>query len=398
MKKIILANGLTILFSDRNVRTKYNPADFMLSLTFCGGHITEPKLGLASLYEKIVTNTDPSLSSFCGGDITSFYAVGQSSNLEVRLRSLYLSCVVPRLFDDHIKNAASEIILHTQELALMPERQTKLAYKHTAFGQDNVVWDMDKYIQAIKSLTAQDVRSYITEHLVAKNMVLCFTGPQTLFDQALKLMRKHLGEIHSGSKKVPRKLLYTGGYQIIPNAGETNIAMFGWRLSHSVNFAELNILMSMLSSRLERKFSEAGIVANPIVKIAGYFGFRTLRISINCINTARFHEAMDIVCSNVRRLTNEFASDRRMEMSRNRAMTERLALPNDRLPRSIEAAWMLMRKGKEYNNNDCIDAMWQITCSDIRDTARLIFAERLTCVICTDIECPSYQDFTLKMK
>ena len=64
MKKI-LNNGLTIVCKDVN---KFEE----VSLTFKCGHINEPLVGIASVYEKIVASNSPKLGSILGGSMTSF--------------------------------------------------------------------------------------------------------------------------------------------------------------------------------------------------------------------------------------------------------------------------------------------------------------------------------------
>ena len=107
-------------------------------------------------------------------------------------------------------------------------------------------------------------------------------------------------------------------------------------------------MMSMLSGRLERSLAEAGLVAEAVVKIAGYFGLRTLRIAVSCdadsVSAENgkkrnvLQECIDVVSKNVKRLQTSIASDRRMETSRQRAMAERLGISNEALPRSVEVA------------------------------------------------------------
>lgn len=401
MKKIILNNGLTLVCCEKNVRK--SGYDYLLSVTFGGGHITEPRLGVASLYEKLVTSTDGTLRSFCGGDITSLYTGGKEENLGNEVRKLFLNCRKPRLGIIPVSAAIKDIVKHTEELAPLPERQTKLAYKHTAFSQDNVVWDTEAYIREISTLTAADVREYIAQHLVGANTVIGFTGPARMFDQVRELVEEYFGELPVGEKKHRKDLLYTGGYQTISSNGTTNIAMFGWDLVRETNFSKVNVLMSLLSARLERDMASAKIAANPIVKIAGYYGFRTLRVSISCAKDADFKKAINIVCKNVARLRDaNFVSnasiDAEVEMARNRAMTERLALPDDRLPRSIEAAWLMLGRGKDYNNNACIDGMWIVDAYDVRDTAQVVFAQKLTAVLYTSTDCPSAEELFAQMQ
>ena len=135
----------------------------------------------------------------------------------------------------------------------------------------------------------------------------------------------------------------------------------------------------MLSARLERALAPLSVAAE--IKIAGYFGYRTLRICVSCICQDNFAKAIDIVCENVRRATYDDASDRRLETSKQRAMSERLAISNEALPHSVQAAWLLLKRGIEYDNNKCIANIWRTTAEDVRDKALDIFTSEMTCVI-----------------
>lgn len=373
MKKI-LANGVTL------VGHASNEAGFEVSLTFGGGHQTEPKLGLAATYENIVSRqARGELQAVYGGNITSFITSGNKNQLNKKLNELWLACVHPTIDDYEVELATSDIVQHTYDLAGVPMRQCKLAYKHTAFGQDKVVWDTSEYMKKVSELTAEDVQGYIDRALVGKNIILSFVGSEIGFAKFEKLAEKLFGSLPAGERTPLKNYLYTGGYQEIKGNGMLNVAMFGWNVSRSGNFAETNVLMSMLSARLER--SLAPLAVSTEVKIAGYFGFRTLRICVSCVNNENFAKAVDIVCDNVRRITYDDASDRRLETSKQRAMSERLAISNEALPRSVQAAWLLLKRGIEYDNNKCIANIWRTTAGDVRDKALDIFTSEMTCVI-----------------
>lgn len=373
MKKT-LANGVTL------VGHVINESGFEVSLTFGGGHQTEQKLGLAATYENIVSRqARGELQAVYGGNITSFTTAGTNSQLGKKLNELWLACVHPTIDDYEVELATSDIVQHTYDLAGVPMRQCKLAYKHTAFGQDKVVWDTAEYMKKVSALTADDVQAYIDKALVGKNIILSFVGSEIGFAKFEKLAAKLFGNLPAGEKTPLKNYLYTGGYQEIAGNGTLNVAMFGWDVSRSGNFAETNVLMSMLSARLERALAPLSVTTE--VKIAGYFGFRTLRICISCISQENFAKAIDIVCENVRRITYDDASDRRLETSKQRAMSERLAISNEALPHSVQAAWLLLKRGIEYDNNKCIANIWRTTAEDVRDKALDIFTSEMTCVI-----------------
>lgn len=374
MKKIVLNNGITILSVENN------KCGFEVSLTFKCGHQNEPKLGLAALYENIVLRqAGGGLSAVYGGNLTSFQTGGPMNALSKHVNELWLCCLHPTIDADTVKIAIDDIVQHTVDLATVPLRQTKLAYKHTAFSQNDVVWDTAEYISKVSSLTADDVKEYIDNSFVGSNLVIGYSGSESGFEKLVKLIDKLFGTLPAGKPSAVKKLLYTGGYQEIPGNGTVQIAMFGWDISRSGNFAETNVLMSMLSARLERAL--APLATESQVKIAGYFGFRTLRISVACYNRKNFDKVLDEVCHQVHRLRNEQASDRRLETSKQRAMAERLAISNELLPRSVHAAYLFLKRGIDYDNNRCVENISRTDAYDVKDKACDIFTPEMTCVI-----------------
>lgn len=376
MKKV-LENGVTLVFQERN------ESGFELSLTFGGGHQTEPKLGLAAVYEHIVrtqtSSQTPWLQAVYGGNITSFTTSGSASQLSKLMNLMFQSCVHPVVDEYELDMATSDIVQHTWDLSSVPMRQCKLAYKHTAFSQDKVVWNTDEYIKKVQELTTEDVQAYIDQALVGKNIILSFVGAEKHFDKFEKLAEKLFGTLPAGKKTPLKNYFYTGGYQEIAGNGSLSVAMFGWDVSRTGNFAETNVLMSMLSARLERSLSPLAVTCE--VKIAGYFGFRTMRICVSSTDPENFAKAVDIVCHNVKRAAFEDASNRRLETSKQRAMSERLAISNEALPRSVQAAWLLLKRGIEYDNQKCLDNIWRTDAEDVRDKALSIFTSKMTTVI-----------------
>ncbi|MBO6281113.1 MAG: insulinase family protein [Alphaproteobacteria bacterium] len=388
MLKKVLENGITLVCCESN------GSGFEVSLTIKSGHQNEPKLGLAALYENIVaTQAQGGISAVCGGNITSFFTGGSMSELSKKLNLLWHLCSNPVVCADTVTESINDIVLHTVDLAGVPMRQTKLAYKHTAFSQDKVVWNTDEYIKRVSSLMPDDVNDYIKTCYVGKNLIIGYSGPESSFERVEKLVSQLFGKLPEGKRSPGNNLLYTGGYQEIPGNGTIQIAMFGWDISRLSNFAETNVLMSMLSARLERALMP--LKAASEVKIAGYFGYRTLRICVSCMQRSNFKKAVDVVCENVRRITHEDASDRRVETSRQRAMTERLAISNEALPQSVHAAWLQLRRGIDYDNDRCIRNIWRTTAADVRDKALDIFTKKMTCVVYGAHE--SYDDLLAKM-
>ena len=391
MKKI-LNNGLTIVCKNSN---KFEE----VSLTFKCGHVNEPKVGIAAVYEKIVTNNSSALGSILGGSMTSFVISNQPGKLisiEEAVKALYDGCVKVSVKKQVLIAAVNDIVKHTEDMAPLPERQVKLAYKHTAFGNSNL-WKTDEYIDKISELKVKDVKDYIASNFVGHNLVIGYCGPEKNLDIFVAAVEKHFGALPKGSKNVDCSLVYTGGFQVIEGGGIKQVARFGWNLPKEYNTAETNILMSMLAGRLERSIARANIAADTVVKIAGYFGLRTLCVTLTSFGKADFDAGVDIVLANIKRLQASLASDRRMETTRARAASERLGVSNEALPKSVVIAWALLGRNIDYDVDSVISNLYNVTARDVQDAAREIFSKEPTVVLYTNKPYPSFEEIKKAM-
>ena len=376
MKKI-LNNGLTIVCKDVN---KFEE----VSLTFKCGHINEPLVGIAGVYEKIVASNSPKLGSILGGSMTSFVLRNTDgvNTISKAIKALFKGCVKIPVTQISLASAVADIVKHTEDLAPLPERQVKLAYKHTAFG-NSTLWQTDEYLEKLEELTTKDVAKYIEDNFVGGNIVISYCGPEEDIDEVADVVEKYFGKLPAGNKNADCNLSYTGGFQFIQGEGNSRVARFGWYLPKEYNTAETNILMSMLAGRLERSTAEAKIEADTTVKIAGYFGLRTLCITLKCFGKRNFDTAVNIVLENIKRLQTSEASDRRMETTRSRAAIERLCISNEALPRSVEAAWALLGRNIDYDVDSIISNLYNVTAHDVKIAAREIFSQKPTVVFYT---------------
>ena len=382
MKKI-LANGVTIVCK--------NACEFKeVSLTFKSGHANEPKVGIAGVYEKLVTSNTHGTGSVFGGSMTSFivYNANGTSTLSKAVKALFSGCVKVPVTLKALTEVIKDVIQHTEDLAPLPERQVKLAYKHTAFGNSKL-WSTDEYIAKLQELTVKDVQEYIADNLVGNNIVVSYCGPidsehpEEDVNEVAKVVEKYFGKLPAGTKKADCSLDYTGGFQFIQGEGAKHVARLGWYLPKEYNTAETNILMSMLAGRLERSMAEAKIDADTNVKVAGYFGLRTLGITLKCSGKRHFDAAFNIVLANIKRLQDSEATERRMETTRSRAANERLVVSNEVLPGSVEAAWSLLGRDIDYDADSVISDLYQVTAHDVKVAAREIFSQKPTVVLYT---------------
>lgn len=372
-KTFKLNNGLTVMVS------RYpSHGQASVSLTVNVGHVNEPKLGLAALFEKVLMEQAAGIQAVYGGTITTYFTGGASYDLELLMRKLSNLIMAPHFNSELIKLKANDIIEHTRDLAPLPKRQMKLLYKHTAFGDAKKVWNADVYIDAVSSYGIADLKEFAEKYMTAKNMVVAISGDVSI-EQVQALAEKHFAEVPAGRKHKVQNDIYTGGCNNIFAAGGYRQVMLGWDVSDLSNAAEANVMMSMLSGRLERAF--IGKDVDIEVKIAGYYGMRTLRISVTSHNEEEVNEFTDIICANVHRLRTTLASDRRMETSRNRAMAEKLFTFSQPQDSAVEIAWQLLGRGSMYDVNERINATWQVSARDVQETAESIFSRPLTYVV-----------------
>ena len=371
MKKIVLSNGMKV------VKTN-NSKVYSLSITVGIGHLNEPKLGLASVCEKVLAPQLNNALAIQGGTITSYLTGCPAEEFENLLEKVAAVLKNPNLSQELIDAAAEDVAQHTRDLAPLPERQWKLCYKHTAFGTSKLVWDLDAYIESVKSLKTEDLEALVDTYYTGKNIVIGVACDLPLAELK-ELMEKYFGSIPAGKKQKFEKLEYTGGYTARPAVGDVQTIAIGWDVSSLSNVAEANVLMSMLSGRLERDVAGTGAVRE--VKIAGYYGMRTLRISIVAPADKDINDFIDIICKNVKRVTTTLASDRRMETSRQRAATEKLAKFSEPQDAAVEAAWQELGRNGMYDVDDRITATFLVSARNVKEIAQDIFSEKPTIVV-----------------
>lgn len=371
MKKIVLSNGMKV------VKTN-NSKVYSLSITVGIGHLNEPKLGLAAVCEKVLSPQLNNALAIQGGTITSYLTGCSAEDFEALLAKVAAVLKNPDLSQELVDAAAEDVAQHTRDLAPLPERQWKLCYKHTAFGTSKLVWDLDAYIESVKSLKTEDLEAMVDTYYTGKNIVIGVACDLPLAELK-ELMEKYFGSIPAGKKQKFEKLEYTGGYTARPAVGDVQTIAIGWDVSSLSNVAEANVLMSMLSGRLERDVAGTGAVRE--VKIAGYYGMRTLRISIVAPADKDINDFIDIICKNVKRVTTTLASDRRMETSRQRAATEKLAKFSEPQDAAVEAAWQELGRNGMYDVDDRITATFLVSARNVKEIAQDIFFEKPTIVV-----------------
>lgn len=378
MKQITLKNGTICVVSSSKSE------GLTLSATVKVGHLNEPKLGLASVYEKVLMLQDASMETVYGGTITSYLTGGLSKDFRNKLAELAELIKHPELSTELLKAAVADIVQHTRDRNALPRRQLKLLYKHTAFS-GNIIWDTEAYVASLESLTVEDLKEFHDKYYTGKNLIIGVSGVP--MSEAQPVLEELFSDIPAGKANKAEIPAYTGGYEILKVASPASFhrVLIGWDVSGVSNMAEANVMMSMLYGRLERSFAESSIDVTVEVKVAGYYGCRTLRIAVECPYMVGINRMIDIVCANIKRLKHELASERRMETSRNRAMTEKLLKFQQPEAAAVEISWQILHRGSMYNIADRINATWQVSARDVQDISKEIFNDKVTCVIGTDM-------------
>lgn len=370
-----MANGVVAVIDNRESN------GITVAATVKVGHINEPKLGIASVYEKVLMLQKPDVQTVYGGTITS-YLTGAATKEGAFEKIAELAVLIkkPVLSEQLLKEAVDDIIRHTRDRNVLPRRQLKLLYKHTAFN-GHQIWDTEAYIKSLLSISVEDLQQLHETYYTGKNLVVSFSG-RAKSDVVLSQIRQAFEDVPSGEEQEAGLPEYTGGYAVLEASEPAfNRVLIGWDVTKLSNVAEANVLMSMLSGRLDRSFVDSGIDATTEVKIAGYYGCRTLRIAAECAANFEMNRLLDVVCRNISRLKNELASERRMETSRNTAMTEKLFKFGDPEAAAVEVAWQILKHGEMYDVTDRITATWQVSARDVQDIAREIFSQPFTCVM-----------------
>lgn len=386
MKKITLSNGLRV------VKTS-NSSVCSLSVTVGIGHLNEPKLGLAAVCEAVLSEQLGVLAAHrkksadeekCkaitiqGGTITSHLMGCRPQDFEELLHKVAAVLKNPDLSQKRIDAVVADIAQHTRDLAPLQKRQWKLLYKHTAFGTSKVVWDLDAYIRSLESIKTEDLEAVVDTYYTASNIIIGVACNLPM-DTVKELVGKYFGNLPAGEKQQFEKLEYTGGYATLPVIGKSQTVAIGWDVSALSNVAAANVMMSMLAGRLERCLADTR--ADYEVKIAGYYGMRTLRVSIVTSVGEDVNPLIDVLCSNIKRLCTTEASERRLETSRQRAGTEKLAKFADKEYAAVEIAWQELGRSGMYDIDKRIDATFWTSSYDVQEVSRTIFAAKPTIVI-----------------
>ena len=127
MEKFKLHNGATIVIAECLSK------ELSVSVTVNVGHVNEPKLGIAALYENVLMKQVSRVQTVYGGTVTSFFTGCEKEELEMTMSKMANLIKAPHLGSDLIQAAAFDIVEHTRDLAPLAKRQMKLLYKPVSY-------------------------------------------------------------------------------------------------------------------------------------------------------------------------------------------------------------------------------------------------------------------------
>lgn len=366
MEKFQLENGLSVMYAGHAKK-------FSVCVSINVGHVNEPKLGIANLFERTLLLQTCGIVPVFGGTMTAYTTGGDDlDEVLAKARKIFSDTVIT---PEYLERAKELICAQTYDMAPMTMRRMKLAYKHVAFGAD-LVKSTEDYLGAINSYTVEDVREFANTYYTGANIVLVVAGPKVTNMELQKLAEEYFGDIPRGVEAPRAKSnIYTGGFDKIDVANKTTRLMFGWDMSGlSIDdSAATNVMMSMFLRRLERAYADNGFDDVQVdLKIAGYYGLRTMRVYISS-PTLSANELTDIFVGAVNRISDTEASDRRMERSRNAAMAEKLDKYEKSDDRALETAWQLIGRGSMYDVANRINSIFETRAEDVRDIACRVF-------------------------
>ncbi|MBR5598910.1 MAG: insulinase family protein, partial [Alphaproteobacteria bacterium] len=243
------------------------------------GHVNEPKLGIANLFERTLLLQIRGILPVFGGSMTAYTAGGMDlEDVMQKLQQVFNQTVVN---DEYVEQAKQLIRQQTEDTAPMTMRRMKLEYKHVAFGED-LVKTKEEYLSSLFSHTTEDVREFANTYYTANNIVLVIAGPKVSKRELKNMAETYFGSVSESTEITPSKSnIYTGGFGKIEVKDCTSRLMFGWDMSNTTvdDSPVINVLMSMFLRRLERAFADLDLTDVQVdLKIAGYYGLRTIRV------------------------------------------------------------------------------------------------------------------------
>lgn len=392
-----LKNGLTVMY----LSAPKECARCSACLSINVGHVNEPQLGLASLFEHTLLLQCPGVIPVFGGTMTA-YTAGGADVAEV-LEKLSKVLTATEVNEELVERARHLIVEETQRVSFQTVRRMKLLYKHTAFGAD-LVRPTEEFLRVLNSYTTEDVRQFANRYYTAKNAVLVVSCPvNQTWAEVFEYAEKYFDSVPAGTKQQElRGDIYTGGFGRLDVWDDVTKLMFGWDLSpFSVESSPtMNVMMSLFLYRLERMYGEEAPDVQVELKIAGYYGARTLRVFVSS-PSASARRLTDIFCRCVNEMYRSDIEPELFERVRTAAMIEKLDKYEKSDNAALEVAWQLIGRGHMYDVSNRISSIGMTEPIDVAEMAESVFrASRVTYIVATapEKEIYSYRELMQALK
>lgn len=364
MKNFKLSNGVSVEFAGRSKA-------YSVCLSVNVGHVNEPLKGIAALFEKTLLLQVKGVIPVFGGTMTAYRVSGDDLEETLATAAQVFNATV--INEEFVEKAKAEIVEQTQSNAKLTMRRMKLLYKHTAFGADWVV-SPEEYLDAIRSYTVEDIRNFANTYYTGSNVVVVIAMPENLTVAVKETIKSYFGEIPAGVKLPKIKGdIYTGGYGFM--TGEPRRIMLGWDINKLTidDSPAVNVMMTIFKDFLENAYAEATeIMPEMELKIAGYYGLRTIRVTVGSY-TLDTKTLTDILIRVVNRICDEDISDGYLESMRSTVMNEKLDKHERTDDKVLETAWQLIGRGSMYDTSNRIMEISRIHADDVREISCKIF-------------------------
>lgn len=118
------------------------------------------------------------------------------------------------------------------------------------------MWDAESYINAIESYGAPDLKEFADKYYTGKNLVVVVAGGHVGKDEVKTLAEKYFGTFRPANASACRSRSIPAVTILIPSDGSYRQILLGWDVTEIKGSSSANVMMSMLSKRLERSFNE----------------------------------------------------------------------------------------------------------------------------------------------
>lgn len=392
MKQNCLKNGLSVVYGGYS---QYYDA----CLGFNVGHLTEPRRGLAQLFERVLLMQNAGIIPYFGGAMTAYTASGNDfGDVLQKVAEIFSSRVVS---EEKVEAAKKAILRQANYLKNRTVLRVRQAFKRAAFGVEPLEMD-EAYLGQVCSYSVQDVLDFAERYYSASNAVLYVCGPDITFFDVNKAAEKFFGRFKGGEKHCTRfGSIYCGGGGVLGIEANLNMVMTGWSLTGfgRADSSVLNVLLSLFSSRLSKAYWANGLADTTVeVKVVSCYGERVLRVCLMS-ETADMKVLTDIFVTVVKRICRFEPYGRLLEKCRNTAVAEQLDCWEK--PDNQALGVFLQRIGRfKYDIAGNEQSIYEVSGSEVLDAAKRLFkgakpAYAATCV--SGKTCYSYQDLLTKL-